>query len=992
MGRTKVKFSNVGRMQTIFTVNFEEPESILAIILPLMQNRRLKSKVIKLVFGVIDNMDDTIECGIEHVTKLLKSLSPTSQNPVDVKFMLQTFGSFLFSLPKDQQLTVYKMLGNQLNKSLKDQSEDAPKMEDVDLSQLLEASSSDLYNQTDPRLKVFIEEAVKTDYTEKYGSDVANSKKAVFCYNIVENFLKARNLRFVSLSGLSFLTLVYIFSGRSVQTCKLVAATGAKGNPNIVSRFVLPNSTESSYKSCVDGVTVYYSFDNIQKISKIWRVYGSHQDKSLAKVATSIVHCYPDGLLTSDIQYLLRHSPMLWLYRLELNQNSNILQDTLDKDIIEKIMKIDEDDLDIVLGRWDLTVQLAIEDIKKENIDGKDAVDKIIDKRKKLEEKKVKYCKNGHRNEKPRGNQKFCRSCKEVLIEVEDDDEEREDGMAENNQYATGKFKRIKIMENEAGPIEASLVDDDGNKKAKLFPHVRNKFNENDAVYESEGAVFVNPNTFIRVKIVLEEILKLTKSDVKHTTLVKIEENGSVTMKVVEVQNLRTWVVVTLDGLPHKIAIDVIKHCYKCETCGKEFTANSDVGMHVEATGHRLYWKKFGNIILKIGGLHAEMNMLRSFVSLNWDIIYSFLCRSIGFKSPKAQLLQQKVQDMHKSWDTFNTVREAIVKEIVKLFVDFATDKQLDANAENFETWANTEVKNPDLKLMIEVQKYFGTSLWLYRAGQRANHFKLSRAGIRVFSGLFHINGNLHYSAIEAFDDYLMTSLENKNQELFNHIVTRLCTNLKKEPFTAQSHDARHEESNKLAQNMFQGKDLEELQMAFTIVDDVYKLRKKVFTECFINDRSDEASVVVPNYEKCATVMRCDLREAGYFDKPYENKTLQSIHGENLHEDLKDIFRISQERRQVDVLNAFRFSDFTMAYNARSKINILGAGKTKKRSEKDVQEEIVILIHMLQDDPETEIVMRETYEKVKKNGIVTLEHFLELLVCKEYQTIYDNYK
>ena len=39
------------------------------------------------------------------------------------------------------------MLGNQLNKSLKDQSEDAPKMEDVDLSQLLEASSSDLYNQ-----------------------------------------------------------------------------------------------------------------------------------------------------------------------------------------------------------------------------------------------------------------------------------------------------------------------------------------------------------------------------------------------------------------------------------------------------------------------------------------------------------------------------------------------------------------------------------------------------------------------------------------------------------------------------------------------------------------------------------------------------------------------------------------------------------------------------------------------------------------------------
>ena len=76
-----------------------------------------------------------------------------------------------------------------------------------------------------------------------------------------------------------------------------------------------------------------------------------------------------------------------------------------------------------------------------------------------------------------------------------------------------------------------------------------------------------------------------------------------------------------------------------------------------------------------------------------------------------------------------------------------------------------------------------------------------------------------------------MTSLESNNQELFDHLITRLCTNLKKEPFTAQSHDARHEESNKIAQNMFPNKDLEELNLAFTIVDDVYDLRKKVFKE-----------------------------------------------------------------------------------------------------------------------------------------------------------------
>ena len=47
--------------------------------------------------------------------------------------------------------------------------------------------------------------------------------------------------------------------------------------------------------------------------------------------------------------------------------------------------------------------------------------------------------------------------------------------------------------------------------------------------------------------------------------------------KVLDVNNVRSWVVVTLDGSPHKIGIYVIKHCFQCEECGREFTVNSDV-------------------------------------------------------------------------------------------------------------------------------------------------------------------------------------------------------------------------------------------------------------------------------------------------------------------------------------------------------------------------------------------------------------------------------
>ena len=86
---------------------------------------------------------------------------------------------------------------------------------------------------------------------------------------------------------------------------------------------------------------------------------------------------------------------------MEFNHNSNTLIHTLDKTIIEKILKLSDDDLDIVLGRWDFSIGMSIEEVKRESIEGKDSVDKILEKRKESEEKSVKYCENGHRNEKP---------------------------------------------------------------------------------------------------------------------------------------------------------------------------------------------------------------------------------------------------------------------------------------------------------------------------------------------------------------------------------------------------------------------------------------------------------------------------------------------------------------------------------------------------------------------------------------------------------------
>ena len=70
-----------------------------------------------------------------------------------------------------------------------------------------------------------------------------------------------------------------------------------------------------------------------------------------------------------------------------------------------------------------------------------------------------------------------------------------------------------------------------------------------------------------------------------------------------------------------------------------------------------------------------------------------------------------------------------MIKGITKLFVEYADLKNIDATAENFPFWVENYIEDENIKLLVQFQKYFCFSLWLYRAGHKANYFKLYRAG-----------------------------------------------------------------------------------------------------------------------------------------------------------------------------------------------------------------------------------------------------------------------
>ena len=190
MGRQKARYQETGRLRTIYTVNFGDHVSILQTIEPLMRNTRVRTEIFKLGLGILNHIqdNDVIEDCIGHVTKLLGALTSCNKTPVDMRFFMQTVGSFVASVPIDQQLPMYKLLGAQLNTPLWDQSKRSPNLEHVDIAQLLTFSSQDMYNEADQRLKVFIEEAVKTSKTENMDLKLQMQKKRTFATISLKRF------------------------------------------------------------------------------------------------------------------------------------------------------------------------------------------------------------------------------------------------------------------------------------------------------------------------------------------------------------------------------------------------------------------------------------------------------------------------------------------------------------------------------------------------------------------------------------------------------------------------------------------------------------------------------------------------------------------------------------------------------------------------------------------------------------------------------------
>lgn len=152
---------------------------------------------------------------------------------------------------------------------------------------------------------------------------------------------------------------------------------------------------------------------------------------------------------------------------------------------------------------------------------------------------------------------------------------------------------------------------------------------------ETCDPVFVNPNSFESMKEVLRRV--------GNAALVCRYHPG--------LPNARKWLCVTMDGAPYLVSRTVIDTVYLCCNCEVKVLKSEQHDHSIDVhRGRRVtFVKEFDWVLLRIGKLHLEMNMAKTFVSQNWDVFMSELATELGFVTEAAQKFVKKCSDHYKT-------------------------------------------------------------------------------------------------------------------------------------------------------------------------------------------------------------------------------------------------------------------------------------------------------------------------------------------------------
>jgi hypothetical protein len=356
--------------------------------------------------------------------------------------------------------------------------------------------------------------------------------------------------------------------------------------------------------------------------------------------------------------------------------------------------------------------------------------------------------------------------------------------------------------------------------------------------------IAINPNSTANVRKVFEHIEEL--SGIK---------DGS-----------RKWVVVTCDGIPY----------HRAQAIKKDFP-----------------W-----LILIPGALHEEMNMLKAFVELNWDIDVRYFAQSQGYRSESQLQFFKKCSDHHKSWDSIcNIYRHAMASELMWPYVI----AEENPSVEGYLDWVQNQT-DPTFRLKYEQVFFYLQAIINFRTGVRFNRPSLRLAARRTFAPIWSARHHPIYRLIEVVDEEQRLRLK---PEIHNLIQERIVTSRSKLANQHQGHDAILEEINKTLKSLIPPiPSQRHWEIAARNCTKFVKLRTNLFNIIGYSESESHSPRTRPSFIIESNRFRGRIRETQFVNPNASNRGFHDISGEfTLSEEMKQFSEIAQMKR-IDFIKA----------------------------------------------------------------------------------------
>ena len=493
---------------------------------------------------------------------------------------------------------------------------------------------------------------------------------------------------------------------------------------------------------CPDG-DIVVMFDNEQILMRSWNIKPDNTFKSSVITNISAVTLDAD----SNLQTEKACHPKSWF---KVKGNESVVQDMMISGADVPIAGNNDPSNALVNEHFNQVydfVEAALEEViseqkQLENGSYSDALDLKVMSAEVEAAKRGRKCPHCGTENPPRKQKCVNESCRKALSGKSGDENINIDQLLSCPTYQP---KSSKAHNTKKKAIEFDLTQKPGCRKTCSQKIASSERYENVASNHDGQArethmldpVFVNPNNYQSLILGLRHIGK---------------KAGLARYGGTE----RQWLTVSCDGLPYSLVLQLIMNYKTCSLCNKSFmTEDFDAHCSEDHKGEEQvpFFREFDWVNLKVGDGHRELNLMKAFVELNWDICFKSLAQLMGWRSENALQNAKKCTDTHKTWQMILVFYIGTLEELLLVYVRKSLSSNENPTVKGFLSWAK-RCEDPNYGFMFQDVLRYAQGIINFRMGIRSNNDKLVRSAIFLTKELFHGRNHPRYQELELWDTF----------------------------------------------------------------------------------------------------------------------------------------------------------------------------------------------------------------------------------------------